>query len=314
MNRVLFCNSAKVWGGIEHWMVTVAAALARRGWRTALAARSGFELLSRAEDAGLPGIGWRFSFDFDPRTMWAAHRYMREWRPDLLVVALGRDIRTAGIAAHWQNVPILWRMGMPYPNCGWAHRITGKSLVRQVVVPSEQLKSRLRPYAWLDGKVQVIPNGIPDIDPPDAERVTNARRALGWQADEFVILWVGRMKEIKGVDILLKSFAEIAGRCPRTRLVLVGSGPQEDEWRAMTDDLNLRDRVEFAGYQRDTAHYYEGCDLFVCPSREEPFGWVLIEAMSRRKPVVASSVGGIPEVAGDEQIAEFNSRECRECS
>ena len=303
--RVLFCDSARVWGGIEHWMVTVVGALAHRGWTTALVARTGHELLRRATAAGLETYGWRFRFDFDPGTILPADRLMRRWRPDLLVVALGRDIRTVGMAAHRQGVPMLWRMGMPYPNCGWAHRVTGKRLVRKVVVPSHELKGRLSPFPWLDGKVEVIPNGLPLTDPPDETRIAVARQALGWKRDQFVILWVGRIKAIKGVDLLLRAFAGLVAKHPHARIVLVGSGPDENALRELSVQLGIDARVRFAGYQSDPGPYYEGCDLFVCPSREEPFGWVLLEAMLRRKPVMAAAVGGIPEVAGDGAVRLF---------
>jgi len=281
-------------------MTITARELRGRGWEAAMAGGSGGEFLRRAAASGLPTVGWPFRWVIDPVTVWSARRYLHRERPDLIVVALGCDIRTMGLAACRMEIPIVWRVGVPFPRLGWLHRLTGKTSVSRVIVPSQYMRLHLERFDWLAGKVDVVPNGLEPVDVPTPSRVAQARRMLSWDDDEVVILWVGRFKKQKGVDTLLAAFAELCRRSRqrRLRLALVGTGPEEQRLREMAESLGISTAVEFAGYQRDTAAYSDACDLLALPSHMETFGNVLLEAMARAKPIVATRVGGIPEVVG----------------
>jgi len=103
----------------------------------------------------------------------------------------------------------------------------------------------------------------------------------------------------KGLDVLLRAFALLRhGAAGPLRLVLVGDGPLRGDLEALALSLGLSDHVDFLGRKgrRDVARLLQNCEVFVLPSRSEPFGIVLIEAMACRKPVVSTKVGGIPEI------------------
>ncbi|MEW5700809.1 MAG: glycosyltransferase [Candidatus Zixiibacteriota bacterium] len=298
--RVLFCDSSADWGGVEHWMTITAGELHRRGWSVTVAGRAKGELLARSAAAGVPTVGWPFRWVIDPVTVWAARRYMLRERPELTVVALGNDIRTVKLASASMRIPIVWRLGVPYPRLGMRHRLTGKGGVDRVIVPSQFMAARLAQNAWLKGKIDVIPNGLGAVEVPSASRVAQTRRDLGWRDDEIVILWVGRFKLQKGVDTLLQAFAALRrlSEPQQLRLVLVGTGPEDMRLRRLSESLGLEHVVEFAGYQREPSPYFDACDILALPSHVETFGNVLLEAMARAKPIVASNTGGIPEVVG----------------
>lgn len=281
-------------------MTITAQELLARGWNVALVGRSRTEFLKRAEAAGLPSIGWPFRWVIDPATLWAARQHLRRHQPDLVVVALGRDIRTIGIAADNTGLPIIWRLGVPYPRLTWWHRVTGKSRVSRVIVPSHYLKSRIEQSPWLTGKVDVVPNGIAELPVPGSERVMDIRQTFGWADSEFVILWVGRLKKQKGVDTLVSAFAQLSASRdrPPLRLVIVGTGPEEAALRRAAVFPASDAAINFVGYKADPSPYFDACDLVALPSHMETFGNVLLEAMARAKPIVASRVGGVPEVVG----------------
>lgn len=298
--RVLLCDSARIWGGVEHWFVLTAQELIRRGWETVIAGRTGTEFLRRAAAEGVETIGWPFSPDFDPRTMLAAHRRFRQKRPDLVLLVSGREIRTVGLTAHRHRIPVVAYMGMPDPKCGFVHRVSGKWVIDRVIAPSDDSRRLLESFSWLRGKVDIVPNGIEAIPTVSPEDRLRCRDRLGWKPGEFIILFVGRLRHVKGADILIRAYANLVKDHPDTRLVVVGTGTEDQPLEELSDSLGLSSRVTFTGYQADPGPFYDACDLFVLPSRQEPFGFVLLEAMIRHCPIVATRVGGVPEVVGQE--------------
>jgi glycosyltransferase involved in cell wall biosynthesis len=115
------------------------------------------------------------------------------------------------------------------------------------------------------------------------------------------VLCIAAHNKKKALDVLLEAFAEIGDAHRGVRLLLVGDGPLRAQLEAQARALALGRRVEFLG-QRDraeVARLLHGCSIFVLPSRSEPFGMVVTEALACHKPVVASAVGGIPEIIED---------------
>ncbi|MET0151490.1 MAG: glycosyltransferase family 4 protein [Candidatus Binatia bacterium] len=107
--------------------------------------------------------------------------------------------------------------------------------------------------------------------------------------------------EKKGLDTLIRAFARVAVADSGLKLRLAGDGPLGPMLADLADELGLSDRVEFLGRQSQAqvASLLKGAEIFVLPSRAEPFGVSLLEAAACRKPIVASAVGGIPEIIAD---------------
>jgi N-acetyl-alpha-D-glucosaminyl L-malate synthase BshA len=143
-------------------------------------------------------------------------------------------------------------------------------------------------------QVSVVSNSV-DTDtyaPPPAGAIDER---------EPVVLFVGSLIARKGVDTLVRAMADVSAVLPGYRLVLVGDGPEQDNLAALASSLGIGGAVEFPGFlsQAEVAHWMQRARLFVLPSNEEGQGVVLLEAMASGTPVVASHVGGIPEVMAD---------------
>lgn len=122
-------------------------------------------------------------------------------------------------------------------------------------------------------------------------------------ADNKRIVFIGRLSPEKGIELLIKSFAAIASIQPELTLELIGDGPLYSKLRVMTDVAGIRDRVIFSGYvpwDKVFLQLSKSC-MMVLPSYSEGLGLVLLEAMSQSVPVIASRVGGIPEIVEDGQ-------------
>jgi glycosyltransferase involved in cell wall biosynthesis len=107
---------------------------------------------------------------------------------------------------------------------------------------------------------------------------------------------VANLRPEKGHDTLLAAAPRILARYPDASFTFVGAGPKREALETLTRALGITDRVRFVGESRDPAPILAGHDLFVLPSRSEAFPNALIEAMATALPVVATDVGGIPEV------------------
>lgn len=144
--------------------------------------------------------------------------------------------------------------------------------------------------------LSVITNFSAPRPPPPAASIAAARRDLGINADECVVIAIGRLSGEKGHADLLDAFRRALSRdpAPPLRLVLVGDGPE----RSRLEDLArpIAAKVIFTGHVRDPWPLLNAADIFALPSHSEGSPLVLFEAMSARCPIVASAVGGIPEV------------------
>ncbi|MDE2860972.1 MAG: glycosyltransferase [Chloroflexota bacterium] len=151
-------------------------------------------------------------------------------------------------------------------------------------------------------KVEVIPCGV-DVDLFRPVERDEARQKLGL-GDGGVVLFVGRLEPLKGVDILLRAVAQLE-LADTTRTLIVGGDLQADaeaaRLTALCGELGIAERVSFLGrmVQHELPLYYSAADVFVLPSHYESFGLVALESMACGTPVIASRVGGLPTIVKD---------------
>ncbi len=151
-------------------------------------------------------------------------------------------------------------------------------------------------------KMVTIHSGV-DIDLYMKARISieEKKRAMGLSPKGVVVGTVGWLLPIKGPIHLLKAMGCLWRSHPEIQLVFVGKGELEDELREETFRMGVSDRVIFLGWRDDIHEIMQVLDIFVLPSLNEGMGRVLVEAMAAGKPIVASSVGGIPDLVKDGQ-------------
>ncbi len=162
---------------------------------------------------------------------------------------------------------------------------------RAVIACSEQVRRDLLARGLPGGKVHVVHNGVagPDASAPVFDKLA-LRESLGIQGDKPVVLFVGRMVEGKGLDLLLQACAQRRG----WRCVAVGDGPMRGAMEALARQQDLE--VLFAGTQTNMTPWYLAADVVALPSRSEAFPMVLLEAAAHGCPVIATDVGGVAEI------------------
>ncbi len=128
-----------------------------------------------------------------------------------------------------------------------------------------------------------------------------ARHYFGYDHSEIVITTIGHAIPVKGWDILVRAFSEIAKEAPQTRLLFVGSYSASHEapfYNKLLQDierLNLKERIRFTGYLTDISQALASSDIFVLPSRSEGYSYALLEGLYSGLPVISSRVGGAVE-------------------
>ena len=315
--KLLLVESGTSVGGTERVVWELATRLPAERWdvRVWLSPAGGVDEFAAALAArGLPVA--RVA-EVDSRWDWAG--MVRTWRrlgrerPDLLHVhhvwpAADRYLAALAAAA---GVP---RLVVTEHIEGHSHseaqvRLKIRELERAdavTAVSAAVADSLVRDYGVDRARLRVVPNGA---EPPDevAERpaVRRLREELG--AGVLRPLWVcaGRLEEQKGQDVLLDALAEVRRRGLEFVAVLAGEGRQRAALEERARALGLEANVRFAGQVDDVGPLLAAADAVAMPSRWEGLPLVLLEALARGRPVVASAVGGVPEAVSDGEHARL---------
>jgi glycosyltransferase involved in cell wall biosynthesis len=180
----------------------------------------------------------------------------------------------------------------------------GSVIADRVITVSYVMKEDLVNHGWKSEKIYVVWNGIdPQVYDPSmvvAREALGLRKGYGIGDDEKMILFVGRLNWVKGIMSLVQAMPSVLHEYPMVKLVILGTGDEEDNIRHLIRRLGLEKniicRFEFVPEHERILHY-AASDLCVFPSVYEPFGIVSLEAMAMEKPIVvgASGVSGLKE-------------------
>jgi glycosyltransferase involved in cell wall biosynthesis len=305
--NILFLDSIEreTYGGMEEWIRLVAGGLASHGHRAVVAGRAGSEFLRRAGSHDVPTLPLSISGDFNPITIAQVKQALVANDIDLICVNFNKDIRLGGLAARWRGATkVVWSLGVDLTKDSFSHRWLTPRLVDAVIVPSESLRRLVMASGYVKPElVSVIPIGIEDRQEAIVSTYAAVTLRKGFQcpADSVVAITVGRLVEEKGHTTLIDALPLILQLVPNLYCIFLGSGPLEQDLRTRASALGISDHLVFGGTVDAVAPLIAGADLMVHPSVADTFGISLLEGMRGGLPIVASAVGGIPEVAGESE-------------
>ena len=297
----MFVISGLEKGGAEKQLVVLASELVRRGWQVAVLSYLAFSPTSYASELRTAGVT---TLTLDARTggrrylsTIGALRAIRRFRPDILVGFMFHGIMTARFAARICGVPAnvsALRNQRDRRFREWFLGTTDR-LANAVTIMSPRLAADL-----VDRRVVrafdtcVIPNAVDpsqfEIDP------SRARGHLEVAKNDFLWLAAGRLTRQKDYPTLLRAFSSLSQRRPDACLIIAGDGPLWKELSSLILRLDLDTRVQLLGLRRDMPILYAASDALVLSSAWEGMPGVVLEAMASRLPVVATSVGAVPEM------------------
>ncbi|NNF27487.1 MAG: glycosyltransferase [Gemmatimonadetes bacterium] len=259
-------------------------------------------------EEGLPFV-FLSRHPYDPRTLGDFIRIIRERNIQVLHLQAFGASTFGRIAARRMGIPSIVHVHADYrgepkgypPHVRFADallsRLTDKVLAISGPVADFAVGSQGFPRA----KVEVLHNpvDIREFQPPTETDVAAARKALDLESGTQVAACVARFHEIKGVDVLVEAWAEVARTHPPATLLLLGDGPQRPALEDRAGALGIKERIRFLGYRDNVLEGLWASDIVVVPSRMEGLSLAALEAMATGLPVVATRVGGLPEIVED---------------
>ena len=299
--RVLLLSTSLGMGGADRQILYLARALLEHNYEVRLVSMTPLEEMGRQALAqGLPIT----SLDMTRgRADWQAFqrlvRLLREWQPHLLTSFMYHANMLGRLAGKWTGVPLIVtsirseRTGNASRD--WLMRVSNW-MDHCSTTNSQEVANSLRQRGLLSaGKLRVIPNGVDvaALTAPAGEG-SRIRRELGITPTEFVWLAVGRLLPQKDYATLLEAFQPLAPA--PARLLIAGRGPLLDELQERAQRLGIASQVSFLGVREDIAALLAAADGFVLSSAWEGMPNVVMEALAAARPVVATRVGGVPEL------------------
>ena len=289
-------------GGAERVICELASGMRKSHNIQALIAWSGGEWTSQLDRLGLQWLRVPL-FPSRPinaiRSFFALRRIVRQYHIDL-------------IHSHHRFSSLVGRVVCLTSNTAFVCTVhdlaSGNRLIsvfaqgETVTVFSQAVQSHLIEHFGLNEDfIYRVPMGLRPAVKLPAEQILAMRRERGCASPIPVIGFVGRLAYEKGPDILLRAMPHILVRFPQARFWIVGDGDMRDELEILVDTLGIREKVIFFGGQDDVSLLMSCFDITVVPSLREGFGLAALESLAHGKPVIATQVGGLPELVQHDQ-------------
>lgn len=222
-------------------------------------------------------------------------KIIEDFKPDLIHSHLFHANIISRIAGNKTNIPVVcsqrnlgdWRSWWH----NWLDKLTSK-WCKKIICSSNAIKNSVQKKTGISkDKFIVIHNGI------DIQKYIKAKKAKLNIAKKFLVIGcVANLRKEKGHKYLIKAAKKVVDKIPNCIFLLVGDGKLRKDLEKQIEELNLKKNILFLGSRKDIPNLMKAMDVFVLPSISEGFGIVLVEAMASGVPVVATKVGGIPEI------------------
>ncbi|MDP7600855.1 MAG: glycosyltransferase [Rhodospirillales bacterium] len=271
--KVLQVMAGAEYGGAEEFFTRLTIALHKTSIEQRVVIRRNEARARRFVEGGVEPHQLKFGGKLDFSTPWALKRQINDFKPDIVLSWMNR---ATGMCPADGNFVHIGRLGgyynlKYYRNCD------------HLIANTEDIAEFLINNGWAQENVHYLPNFV------GAKRAVPVDRQTFYTPQNTpLILAMGRLHENKAFDLLLRAVA----RVPNAYLWLAGEGSLRKELENQAEVLGIKPRVRFLGWQDDPEALFAAADIFVCPSRHEPLGNVVIEAWAQGVPVIAAdSIG-----------------------
>ena len=284
--RVMQIMAGAPFGGAEAFYQRLVIALHKAGLEQKAVIRTNQARAALLRDEGVDVVELPFGGMLDLRTPWNLKSLMKSYQPQVAMTWMNRATKMTPPAAKTGGQhTLVARLGGYYDLKYYKH-------CDHLIGNTQDIVDYLVREGWPEDRAHHLPNFV---TPEASEGVPRASLHVPDKAQ--LILAMGRLHENKAFDVLLDSLVAV----PNAYLVLAGEGPLREVLEKQAEKIGVRARVRFLGWRDDTAALLKACDVFVCPSRHEPLGNVVLEAWAQGVPVVAADSLG-PGILIEHQI------------
>jgi glycosyltransferase involved in cell wall biosynthesis len=283
-------------GGQELRILTETRWLREHGFRVLIVAQPDSRLFAEATAATLPVTAVRMRGALDPRAFAALRRLFARQRVTLVHTHSSIDSWVGGLAARSLGVPVVRsrHVTIPVPR----RRTLVYRLAQRILTSAERVKIVLTEAGVDPGKVIAVPPGVDTTRFHPGLSGASVRAELGVAGP--IVGLVANIRGSKGHDVFLEAARDVLTHVPGTRFLIVGDGVGYDEVRARVDRMRLAQSVTMTGFRRDIPEVMAALDVLVLPSiRSEATSQVILQALAVGTPVIATAIGGSPEVIRD---------------
>jgi len=275
--RVLQAMAGAEHGGAENFFERLAVGLQRTGITQKVIIRKNASRASRLRADGVEPVELGFGGMLDFQTPRRLKKIVSDFKPDVVLTWMNRATRMMPAG---ENYKLVARQGGYYDLKYYRH-------CDYIVGNTRGIVDYLKEEGWPAQRAQYLPNFV-SIEP--AKPVLRAD--LTTPQDAPLLLSLGRLHRNKAFDVLLEAMPSLEG----VYVWIAGEGPERAALEAQARMLGVEDRVRFLGWRQDVSALLASCDVYVCPSRHEPLGNVVIEGWAAGKPVVAARSQGPTEL------------------
>lgn len=297
----LHIDTARTWRGGQNQALLTVLGLRALGHRTFLVCHPQGELRRRASE-GPDLIPLAPRGELDLAAAWRLSRLLRDLRPRIVHAHDPHGVAMAALALSYQTLS-------PHPILVASRRVDfhlktnalSRWKYRQVgtfICASDAIRQMLLEQGIPSSAAVTVHEGV-DLAHVDAAPPASVHEAFWLPHGAPVIINVGALVAHKGQRHLIDAAAQVVRDVPDTRFVILGEGELHHALAKQIAERGLEKHVLLAGFRQDVLSLIKGCDIFTMPSVTEGLGTSLLDAMACEKPIVASRVGGIPEVVVD---------------
>lgn len=282
--KLAFVNATKIWGGVKTLTLDFAAELRTRGHDITFFGRSG-PYIDKAANMGFPAHALNFGPDYNPVAIARFYRFFTTHNIELVMVNVGRCLRTAGIAARLAGIPVVQVIGLPGDMRNCLKVRLNHSFIRPHYLctceDSREGMLDILPFINRQGTSVILTAKSPLPAPP-----THLHRPLR-------LITTCRLSREKAHEDLMRALARLRQKGCNFRWDVCGNGPHETALHEYAKTLGIDDITTWHGFTQDVTKHLKEADVFVLPSRSEALPNTLQEAMAEGLACISRAVGDV---------------------
>ena len=296
-------DSGKEWRGGQRQSFFLVRELQKKGYPCRFYVQPNSPLYKKAEQEGLPVFPLKVRSEAD---IIAVLKLARQMKKANCVLVHSHDAHAAAVsamAASRAKIPLRFisrRVDFPLKN-NYFSKIKYRRDVDMIIAISEGVKKVLVSCGIDKKKIKVVPSGIDYTPFENVSSKDYLYREFGFSKNDFLVGIVAHLADHKGHKYLIEAASILKKKAPNIKLIIVGKGPLRMELDQQVKEEGVEDIVLFLGFREDVPQIMASLDLFVLSSYLEGLGTSILDAMASHLPVVATEVGGIPEVVTHEK-------------
>ncbi len=294
-------DAGKEWRGGQRQSFFLARELQRKTYAFQFCVQPHSPLYEKAMQAHLPVVSLKMRNEMDVMAILQLARTMKRHNCQLAHFHDAHATTVGSAAASLAKVPlrvISRRVDFPLKN-HYFSRLKYRKNIDLIIAISEGVKKVLIEGGVRPEVIKVIPSGIDYSLFKEAGSCDYLRNERSFKEEDFLVGVVAHLADHKGHRYLIEATRILKEKAPSIKVIIVGEGPLRMELSNLVKDIHVEDMVFFLGFREDIPQILASLDLFVLSSKMEGLGSSILDAMASSLPVVATNVGGIPEVVTD---------------